>query len=113
MIKERLDKLALSRPLGGGVVLTGGGAQLTGIAELANRILRLPVRVGVPIPVPTLGGLVQEYRNPVYATAVGLLLEGYDREMRNDPERGTENRQTEKSQSNFFTNFVAWLKEFN
>jgi len=112
MIKERLDKLALSRPLGGGVVLTGGGAQLTGIVELANRILRLPVRIGVPIPAPALGGLVQEYRNPVYATAIGLLMEGYNREKGDEPEWGAENRQTEKSQPNFFTNFAAWVKEF-
>jgi cell division protein FtsA len=33
----------------------------------------MPVRVGNPI---TLGGLVEEYRSPLYATAVGLVLLG-------------------------------------
>jgi len=112
MIKERLDKLALSRPLGGGVILTGGGAQLAGIAELANRVLKLPARVGVPIPIPALEGLVQEYRNPVYATAMGLLLEGNDREMKDDPERVIDKWQPPKPSPNFFTNFKEWVKEF-
>ncbi|MDR2181332.1 MAG: cell division protein FtsA [Treponema sp.] len=76
MVKEKLDKLALSRPLGGGVVLTGGGSQLLGAAELASSLFRLPARVGSPLPV---GGLVEEYRNPVFSTAVGLALEGSGR----------------------------------
>ncbi|MDR2363635.1 MAG: cell division protein FtsA, partial [Spirochaetaceae bacterium] len=77
MVKEKLDKLSLSRPMGGGIVLCGGGAQLLGAAELATHVFKLPVRVGVPLPV---GGLVEEYRSPVYATAVGLVLEGALRE---------------------------------
>jgi len=76
MVREKLDKLSLPRPLGGGVVITGGGAQLPGAAELASEIFHLPVRVGAPLPV---GGLVDEYRNPAYSTAVGLVLEAYER----------------------------------
>ena len=76
LVKEKLDKLSFSRPLGGGVVLTGGGAQLLGAAELATHVFNLPVRVGVPLPV---GGLVEDYRSPAFATAIGLVLEGYDR----------------------------------
>jgi cell division protein FtsA len=109
MVKEKLDKLALSRPLGGGVVLTGGGAQLLGAAELANHVFKLPVRVGNPLPV---GGLVEEYRSPVYAAAVGLVLEGNDREFRNAAERGGETRVREKGQG-IFDKLSEWLqKEF-
>jgi cell division protein FtsA len=77
MLKEKLDKLALSRPLGGGIVLTGGGAQLLGAAELASHIFKLPVRVGLPLPV---GAMAGEIRNPAYAAALGLVLEGNERE---------------------------------
>ena len=79
LVKEKLDKLSFSRSLGGGVVLTGGGAQLLGAADLASHVFNLPVRVGVPLPV---GGLEVDYRNPAYATAVGLALEGYDRQKK-------------------------------
>jgi cell division protein FtsA len=43
MVREKLEKLSLPRPLGGGIVITGGGAQLLGVAELASEVFNLPV----------------------------------------------------------------------
>jgi cell division protein FtsA len=108
MVKEKLDKLSLSRPLGAGVVLTGGGAQLAGAVELANHILDLPARVGNPIPAPGLGGRVEEYRSPAYATAVGLVLEGNDRELRGDPD--AEARPSDKGQTDLLSRLGTWLR---
>jgi cell division protein FtsA len=108
MVKEKLDKLSLSRPLGGGIVLTGGGAQLLGAAELASRMFKLPVRVGNPLP---LGGLVEEYRSPVYATAVGLVLEGDDRERKTGNDRGGETFPREKGPAPLFSRLADWLKK--
>lgn len=54
-----------------GLVLTGGGASLPGIAELGKKVTRLPVRVGVPFG---LEGVSDSLQNPAYATGVGLLL---------------------------------------
>jgi cell division protein FtsA len=110
MVKEKLDKLTLSRPLGAGIVLTGGGAQMLGAAELAGNIFKLPVRVGAPLP---LGGLVEEYRSPEYAAAVGLVLEGNDRELAAGAERGGEKAVREKGQGDVFRKLREWLqKEF-
>jgi cell division protein FtsA len=57
----------------GGLVLTGGSANLSGIAALGSDILRLPVRVGTPAAMP---GISDTLRDPAYATSVGLLLWG-------------------------------------
>lgn len=54
-----------------GLVLTGGGANLPGIAELAADVTRLPVRIGVPY---NLFGVADTLDDPAYATGVGLLL---------------------------------------
>jgi cell division protein FtsA len=54
-----------------GLVLTGGGANLPGIAELGQEITRLPVRIGTPM---SLDGVSDSLCDPAYATAVGLLL---------------------------------------
>jgi cell division protein FtsA len=54
-----------------GLVLTGGTANLPGIAELGREITRLPVRIGSPHSLP---GVSDILRNPAYATGVGLLL---------------------------------------
>jgi cell division protein FtsA len=53
-----------------GIVLTGGSANLPGIAELGREITRLPVRVGTPL---NLYGVADTLNDPAYATSVGLL----------------------------------------
>jgi cell division protein FtsA len=111
MVKEKLDKLSLSRPLGGGVVLTGGGSQLLGAPELASSIFGLSARVGSPLPV---GGLVEEYRSPVFATAVGLALEGAGRENAGSVElrgSGESAGRREKGGSPLFGKLTEWLKK--
>lgn len=54
-----------------GVVLTGGGALVPGLVELAKRKLRLPAQIGYPKP---LSGILDQVDGPSYATLVGLLL---------------------------------------
>lgn len=111
MIKQHLDTLNLPRPLGGGVVLTGGGADLMGVVELANSILKLPARIGTPIPVKELGGLVEEYRSPSYATVTGLVLEAAKRTGLDSAEHRSEIRQGDKGKGNPIDRFKSWLRE--
>ncbi len=73
LVRAELDKRNLLPLLAGGVVLTGGGALIRGAGELAREVFGLPTRVGYPL---RLGGLVEEYQSPVYATGVGLVLYG-------------------------------------
>jgi cell division protein FtsA len=110
MVKQHLDTLNLPRPLGGGVVLTGGGALLTGVVELANNVLKLPARIGNPIPTQYLGGLVEEYRNPSYAAVIGLALEGEKRSSVDVQDHGSDLRQSEKK-SPLINKFKSWLRE--
>jgi len=56
-----------------GIILTGGAAQLSGVAELGRDVLQMPVRVASPAGI---GGLVDTLLNPSYSTAVGLLQWG-------------------------------------
>jgi cell division protein FtsA len=106
MVYDKLDGLALSRPPGGGVVLTGGGAQMPGAAELAARVFNLPVRIGSPLMA---GGLAEEYRSPGFATAVGLMLEGYDREERKISGQGG-GKAGDKGQGSLLSRITGWIK---
>ncbi len=56
-----------------GVVLTGGVSAMEGLAEQAERVFHVPVRVGTP---QGLGGLIDVVSNPRYATSTGLILYG-------------------------------------
>jgi cell division protein FtsA len=111
MVKQHLDSLNLPRPLGGGVVLTGGTAQLLGAVDLANSILKLPARIGNSIPIKDLGGLVEEYRNPSYATVIGLALEGERRSGIDTGERGFDSRQGDKKSTALIDKLKSWLRE--
>jgi cell division protein FtsA len=108
MVKDRLDYLPLNRPLGGGIVLVGGGAEFLGAVELAAQVFRMPVRIGVPL---TLGGLREKYHSPLYATAVGLMLEGNFQETERRPDKGTESKVREKGRGSIFRRIVDWLKK--
>jgi cell division protein FtsA len=57
----------------GEVVLTGGGALLPNVEDIAEDVFGLPVRIGVP---DGLGGLTEMMAQPQYATAIGLVLFG-------------------------------------
>jgi cell division protein FtsA len=56
-----------------GVILTGGAAQLGGVAELGREVLQMPVRIAAPSGI---GGLVDTLLNPGFSTAIGLLAWG-------------------------------------
>ena len=56
-----------------GLVLTGGAAQLAGIAELGRDVLQMPVRVAAPAGV---GGLADNLLTPEFSTSIGLLQWG-------------------------------------
>lgn len=88
----------------GGVVLTGGSALLEGITELGEQIFNLPVRRGYPRNV---GGLTEIVKNPIYATAVGLILYG---------QRGRATVRFTPDEDHIFDKVVrrmkGWFKEF-
>ncbi len=71
LIMMELPRTDYSKFIPAGLVLTGGSSNLPGIAELAQEIARVPVRVGEPV---SLFGVSDQLRDPAYATSVGLLL---------------------------------------
>ena len=71
LLWDEIRKAGFERSLNAGIVLTGGGAMLDGMAEIAEQIFDLPVRRGAPDGV---GGLADHVNTPAYATSVGLVM---------------------------------------
>ncbi|MFO1410734.1 MAG: cell division protein FtsA, partial [Steroidobacteraceae bacterium] len=71
LIRDELRRSGLEEVIAAGIVLTGGSARMEGAIDLAEEIFHVPVRLGVPQQVR---GLADVVRNPIYSTAVGLLL---------------------------------------
>ena len=61
----------------GGIVLTGGGALLQNIDKLVEYHTGMSCRVGTPIE-HLAHGYAKELSNPIFSTAIGLLLKGID-----------------------------------
>ena len=73
LIQSELRRSGYEELIPAGVVLTGGTSKMEGAVDLAEEIFHMPVRVGAP---QYARGLHDIIRNPIYATAVGLLLYG-------------------------------------
>ena len=73
LVHREIQKCGYEDLLASGVVITGGSTLLAGMPELAEEVLGLPVRRGMPRGI---GGLVDVVKSPMYATGVGLVVYG-------------------------------------
>ncbi|MDP4001335.1 MAG: cell division protein FtsA [bacterium] len=73
LVNKELRAINKDGQLPAGAVLTGGGAKLPGVVELAKKQLRLPVSLGLPGQVTT---VIDRVNDPAFATGVGLVLWG-------------------------------------
>ncbi|MCH3916420.1 MAG: cell division protein FtsA [Spirochaetia bacterium] len=89
--------------IGGGVVLVGGGAMMSGIADLATEIFRMPCRVGFP---EAIGGLDRNYISPQYTTVLGLLKSNTKKHLESSSDvprrKGKKDGGVVRKVSNFF-----------
>ena len=102
LIQSELRHAGFEDLIPSGIVLTGGTAKMEGAAELAEEIFHMPVRVGYP---QTVEGLADVVRNPVYSTAVGLLLYGIDHAAREPRGRGRAHT------GSAWSRVLHWLRE--
>ncbi|MFH1824715.1 MAG: cell division protein FtsA [Candidatus Firestonebacteria bacterium] len=72
-VNQELKSSGVEGNVPAGVVVTGGSSLISGIEEVVEKVLKLPVRVGYPTGI---SGLVEVVNSPIYATAVGLMLYG-------------------------------------
>ena len=65
-----------NRMLNGGIVLTGGGAQLEHLRQLTEYVTGFNARIGYPTEHLTVGH-IEELAKPTYSTCIGLILKGF------------------------------------
>ncbi len=73
LIQGEIRKSGFEELVPAGVILTGGTSKMEGVVELAEEIFHMPVRIGAPQYARGMNDII---RNPIYATAVGLLVSG-------------------------------------
>jgi len=70
LVRKRLEQKGFLHALGGGVVLTGGGARMKNIVPLAEKVFGLPCRIGIPVG---LSGLASVSESPQFAAPAGMI----------------------------------------
>ena len=78
LIQAEIGRSGCDRQLGAGVVLTGGGAKLGGLAVFAEPVFGMPVRVAIPGGLESMG---ETLTDPAYSTVVGLAIYGYHQRL--------------------------------
>jgi cell division protein FtsA len=73
LINREIYRAGMEDIVTSGLVITGGSSLLEGVSDLAESIFDVPTRIGRPMGIR---GLVDVVSNPMYATAVGLVLYG-------------------------------------
>ncbi|MEM1404738.1 MAG: cell division protein FtsA [Pseudomonadota bacterium] len=102
LIQAELRRSGFEDLIPSGIVLTGGTSKMEGAAELAEEIFHMPVRVGYP---QSIEGLADIVRNPIYSTAVGLLLYGAS----HSPE--TRANRARVARDGWWPRLVQWVRD--
>lgn len=106
LVRNELRRSGFEDRITAGIVLTGGASNIEGAIELAEICFEMPVRKGCAHCV---SGLAEAAENPAFATAVGLLLYGFQQQYENSyttpsmaaHNRGLWSRMQEWFQGNF------------
>ena len=109
------------RKLIAGIVLTGGGSQLKHLRQLVEYITGMDARIGYPNE-HLAGDSDETLSSPSYATAVGLLIEGLDKDnkeleaseelLENTLEETPIVEEVKPKKRSFFEKFTDGLKDF-
>jgi cell division protein FtsA len=106
MVRDRLADSPFAAEPRARVVLSGGASQLTGIPELASRILGRPVRIGRPLG---FGRLPNEAKSASFAVPTGLLVYPQYAHLEHVEPRHT--RQLRTGTDGYFGKVGRWLRE--
>ena len=100
LINREIYRAGMEDIVTSGVVVTGGSCLLEGVSDIAEAIFGLPTRIGKPMGIR---GLVDVVNNPMYATAVGLVVYG----ARSQPQKKFRIRD-----KNIFNRVMARMKKW-
>ncbi|WP_300425732.1 cell division protein FtsA [Thalassolituus sp.] len=103
LIQSELRRSGFEDLIAAGIVLTGGTSKMEGVVELAEEIFHMPVRLARPVGV---SGLTDVINNPIYSTAVGLLLYAAGQENRKSL-----NKRVQDDKKSPLGRIKDWLKE--
>ncbi len=105
MVKRQVSKNGYLDQLVSGLVITGGGALMPGVPELAADVFGMPARVGVP---RISGEIEEKYQRADYATVIGLVRHGAVKKSRPEALGGSSGQK----RNSRMEGLKKWLRNF-
>ncbi|WP_341756384.1 MULTISPECIES: cell division protein FtsA [unclassified Candidatus Tisiphia] len=102
MVQAEHDRVLAGNMIAYRIVITGGGAMLRGVKELASKIFEKQVRIGKPEILP---GFAEDYNPHIYSTAIGMVKNQSLKIQKNNF------NVTDTNDASWFKKFLIWLKE--
>jgi cell division protein FtsA len=84
LVRRELARVGMDRTLIGGVVLTGSGARLNGLCDIAEVVLNWPARKGLPVGIRD---WPDELNDPAWNTVAGLAMYSARLKLQSEKER--------------------------
>jgi cell division protein FtsA len=74
MLRENLRHAGMLEICAAGIVISGGGSRLPGLIDIADSVVRKPVRMAWPVPIAKMPSTLAE---PEFATVLGMVVYGH------------------------------------
>jgi len=84
LVQVEIDNSGVSHKIIGGIVVTGGGAQLNHLPQLFEYKTGMSTRIGYPTVHLANTNKIENIDCPIYATGIGLVLKGFEKEELGD-----------------------------
>lgn len=126
LVNYEIKNSGFGKKLIGGIVVTGGGAQLKHLTQLFEYMTGMDTRIGYPTEHLANTNDLENFASPIYSTGIGLVLNGFQTMERLEISADTVEKKTEtteklpetKTHSNpnkrgaFFEKILQRTKEF-
>jgi cell division protein FtsA len=116
LVHYEIKNSGYEKKLIGGIVVTGGGAQLKHITQLVEYVTGMDARIGYPTEHLASTNKIEGLTSPMYATGIGLVLQGFNKRS-NEDLKAVENEGNVKTHSkgkrgSFFDKLINTGKEW-
>jgi len=122
LVNYEIKNSGYSKKLIGGIVVTGGGAQLNHLTQLFEYMTGMDTRIGYPTEHLANTNEIKNLSSPMYATGIGLVLKGFEEFEKKFKEQSVPQEVTTKSEvaghsvkqkrGSFFDKILPKVKDF-
>ncbi len=116
LVHYEIRNSGYEKKLIGGIVVTGGGAQLKHMTQLFEYVTGMDTRIGYPTEHLANNNKIENLTSPMYSTGIGLVLKGFENDRSEETlakkDSTSVKGHSKKTRSTFFEKIIATSKEW-